>query len=376
MATIPFPLLLSLLAVLALSACSGGSSDSASDNTDAPDVVDSSDPAPDSPAPDTTPGTAPDTGAAPVAVDSASLATSGCQNAVILNGFAYAACGDGIELVDLQSLERSFISQPADDITGDADIGVLFTQSGNTLLQFDLTDPMQPDLIATLDTNFSLFSGVSAANGILAVSAGSTDSNTEIFSYSANTLTRQISGIPVVDNQTGNPDVHVASTANGALAFYSQDLGAVANWGIQIIEFDTSANILEQPDVVVLTPGQFTGTFAPPVGPANFPLESEFLDDKLYVAHFAANGIQVIDRAANDSLSLIPLGYEPVNIATDGNQLFVVAVERSSVDIISPDSETVTETIDLPLQQPTGIAASATHIAVADRTAGLIIVQR
>ena len=180
----------------------------------------------------------------------------------------------------------------------------------------------------------------------------------------------------MVDNQTGNPDVHVASTANGALAFYSQDLGAVANWGIQIIEFDTSANILAQPEVVVLTPGQFTGTFGPPVGPANFPLESEFLDDKLYVAHFAANGIQVIDRAANDSLSLIPLGYEPVNIATDGNQLFVVAVERSSVDIISPNSETVTETIDLPLQQPTGIAASATHIAVADRTAGLIIVQR
>ena len=362
MNTIQFPLLLSFLTVLSLSACSGGSGDSAPDS-EATDIVDSGEPAPD------TVGT-------PATVDSASLATNGCQNTVILNEFAYAACGDGIELVDLQSMERNFISQPADDITGDADQGVLFTQSGNTLLQFDLTDPMQPNLIATLTTNFSIFSGISAANGILAVSAGSTNSDTEIYTYDSNTLTLQISGIPVVDNRTGNPDVHVASTANGALAFYSQDLGAVANWGIQIIEFDTSANILTQPEVVVLTPGQFTDSFGPPVGPANFPLESEYLADKLYVAHFAANGIHVIDRSANDALSLIPLGYEPTNITTDGNQLFVVAVENSFVDIISPDTETVVDTLSLPLQQATGIAASATHIAVADRTSGLIIMQR
>ena len=84
----------------------------------------------------------------------------------------------------------------------------------------------------------------------------------------------------------------------------------------------------------------------------------------------------MIDRSANDSLSLIPLGYEPINIATDGNQLFVVSLERSSVDIISPVTETVVETLSLPLQQPTGIAATATHIAVADRTSGLIIMQR
>ena len=150
----------------------------------------------------------------------------------------------------------------------------------------------------------------------------------------------------------------------------------MSNWGIQIIEFDTNANILAQPDVVVLTHGQFTGSFGSPVGPANFPLESEFLVDRLYIAHFAANGIQVIDRSADDSLSLIPLGYKPTNIATDGNQLFVVALERSFVDIISPVTETVIETLILPLQQPTGIAASATHIAVADRTSGLIIMQR
>ena len=362
MTTISIPVLLSFFAIVLLGACSGGSSGPTSDNDDTTDTTDNGEPAPDN--------------NTPLIVDSASLATNGCQNTVILNGFAYAACGDGIELVNLQSLQRNFISQPADDITGDANLGVLFTQSGNTLSQFDLTNPMQPNLVATLPTNFLIFSGISAANGILVVSGGSTNSNTEVYSYDSNSLTQQISNIPLVDDRTGNPDVHVAPTDNGALAFYSQDLGTIANWGIQIIEFDTSGNILAQPEVVVLTPGQYTGRFGPPIGPANFPLESEFLIDRLYVAHFAANGIQVIDRSANDALSLIPLGYEPTNITTDGNQLLVVALERSFVDIISPVTETVTETLELPLQQPTGIAATTTHIAVADRTSGLIIVQR
>jgi len=309
-------------------------------------------------------------------IDANSLATVGCQNVVIVNGFAYAACGSGIEVVQLATLERNFIPEPADDITSDSSLGLLFTQSGSTLQQFDLVDPMEPNLIATAGTNFSIFSGVSAANGILVVSAGSTASDTEVYAYDATTLTLVVSGIPLVDDRTGNPDVHVASTANGALAFYSEDLGAVANWGIQIIEFDVNGNILDLPEVVVLTPRLFTGTFGSPFGPANFPMESEFLNDRLYVAHFAANGIHVIDLSASNALTLIPLGYEPTNIATDGVELFVVAVELDTVDIINPVSEEDVDTIALPLRQPIGVAASTTHIAVADRVAGLIVVTR
>lgn len=309
-------------------------------------------------------------------IDANSLATAGCQNVVIVNGFAYAACSTGIEIVDLESFERNFIPLPADDITSDASLGLLFTQSGTTLQQFDLVDPMAPNLINTVDTNFSLFSGVSAANGILVVSAGSTASNTEVYAYDASTLNLVISGIPLVDDRTGNPDVHVAATADGALAFYSEDLGAVTNWGIQIIEFDSNGNILDLPDVVVLTPGPFTGSFGVPFGPANFPVESEFLNDRLFVAHFAANGIQVIDRTASDELSLIPLGYEPTNIATDGIELFVVGVELDTVDTLNPITEEIVETIVLPLQQPVGVAASTTHIAVADRVSGLVVSSR
>ena len=311
-----------------------------------------------------------------IEVDANSLASTGCQNVVIVDEFAYAACDDGIEVVDLNTLDRNFVSLPADDISGDANFGVLFTQSGSTLQQLDLVDPMQPNPITTVGTNFSLFSGVSAANGVLAVSAGSGGSNTQVYTYDSNSLTLAISGIPLVDSRTGNPDVHVAATNNGAIAFYSQDLGAVANWGIQIVEFDTNGNIVNLPDVLVLTPGMFTGSFGVPFGPANFPLEGEFLNDRLFAAHFASDGIQVIDRSNSDALSLIPLGYEPTNIATDGAELFVVGVDVSTVDIVNPITDTVVDTLELPLQQPVGIAASETHLAIADRSAGLIIVTR
>lgn len=379
--------LLLLITVFSVSACSsGGGSDSAiADAADEVDDVSENIETPDAPI-DQTNGEGDiseeiETPDAPIdqlaiGLDTNSLATEGCQNVVIIDGYAYAACGNGIEIVDLDSFERNFIALPADDITGDAELAILFTQSRDTLQQLDLADPMAPSPIATVETNFSIFSGVSAANGILVVSAGASGSNTEVYAYDATTLSLVVNGIPLVDSRTGNPDVHVASTANGALAFYSEDIGAVANWGIQIVEFDTNGNILELPELVVLTPGPFTGSFGVPFGPANLPVESEFLNDRLYIAHFAASGIEVIDRANSDALSLIPLGYEPTNIATDGSDLFVVGVELSTVDTIDPISEAVVDTISLPLQQPVGIAASATHIAVADRSAGLIVTTR
>ena len=316
------------------------------------------------------------TGDTTVEFDSNSLAPGGCQNVVIINEFAYAACGTGIEVVNLNSMQRNFIPVPADDITGDDGFGILFTQSGNTLTQLDLADPLAPDIIATVNTNFAIFSGISAANGILVVSGGSGGSDTQVYLYDFNSLSLSTSGIAQVDSATGNPDVHVTATANGALAFYSQDIGLVANWGIQIVEFDADANILDIPAVVVLTPGRFTGSFGFPFGPANLPVESEFLNDRLYVAHFAANGLQVIDRLASDTLSLIPLGYEPSNVATDGTQLFVVGVDRTIIDTVNPVTETVVDSFSLPLRQAVGVAANDSHIAVADRSAGLIIVTR
>ena len=46
-----------------------------------------------------------------------SLASNGCLNVVIANDFAYAACGQEIEVISLTTLERRLINVAADDIS-------------------------------------------------------------------------------------------------------------------------------------------------------------------------------------------------------------------------------------------------------------------
>lgn len=302
---------------------------------------------------------------------------SDCLNVVIVDGYAYGACNSELVVVELASGTSFIIDSEADDISADAERGLLFTQSGTTITMFSLDDPTAPQVAATVTANFSVFSGLSAANCVLAVSGGAGGSNTRIFNYSLDdlTLTLATDGIPLVDNRTGAPDILVIPVDGGAQGFYSQDLGAVANWGIQIVDFNGSGGVINTPPVVTLTPGQFQGPFGFPFGPANFPVESEFLNGKLYVANFAAEGLEVIDLANNNDLSVIPLGYEPINVATDGVSLFVVASTNSTVDIVNPDSGEIIESLG-NLDTPTGVAATDTHIAIADRTLGLIVIPR
>ncbi|WP_299682760.1 hypothetical protein [uncultured Dokdonia sp.] len=301
----------------------------------------------------------------------------GCTNVVVVNGYAYATCGATIQIAELATDQRSAVSIAADDIAVDPVNELLFIQRGTTIQMLTYSDPSAPEVVATVSANFAIFSGLSAANCVLAVSGGAGGSNTQIFNYSASqgTLELATNGIPIVDNRTGAPDVFVRPVSGGAQGFYSQDLGNVANWGIQIVNFNGAGEVLSIPDVIVLTPGQFQGPFGAPFGPANFPVESEYLNGSLYVANFAANGIEVIDLDANNAVSQIPLGYEPTNIGTDGEFLFVVGVTHTEVDVIDPSSSSVIISLGT-LNQPTGVAANETHVAVADQSLGLVVIPR
>jgi hypothetical protein len=352
-----------------LSACGGGSGDAEEPQVNPPAENGGTPPPP--------PGN--DNGNGETPTESGSLASNGCLNVVIVNGYAYAACGSEIEVAELATLERSLINVSANDITFDADEQLLFTQAGNVLTALDISNPAQPNVLGTAGTNFAAFSGVSAANGVLVVSGGAGGSNTQVYTYtnSDNPITLATNGITLVDNTTGNPDVTLTATAEGVTAFYSQDIGNVANWAIQIAQLDSNGNVLSVEDDVVLTPGAFN--FNQALTPANFPVESEFLNDRLYVANFAAQGLEVIDLAdGNTLLPRIFLSYEPTNVATDGDQLFVVGVANGTVDVIDPVSSNVMESLEPTggLVQPVGVAASSTHVVVADRTNGLLIIAR
>ena len=303
---------------------------------------------------------------------------SRCRNVVIVGDYAYAACSGEIRIAELATGDITTFSAAANDITADAERQLIFTQSGTTIRMYDVSSPTAPVELDSATANFSIFSGLSAAGCVLAVSGGAGGSNTQVYLYSADNGTLQLTtnGIPVVDGTTGAPDVHVAVTGSSEItAFYSEDIGAVANWAIQPAIFNGGAVLQSTPTRTVLTSGAFGGPFGDPFGPANFPVESEFLDGLLYVAHFAVQGIEIVDVASGNLLTPIDLTYQPTNIGTDGVALFVVGVTNSTVDIIDPDTGTIAASVG-SLNTPTGVDANATHIAVADQILGLIIIPR
>jgi hypothetical protein len=311
----------------------------------------------------------------PLSSGDANFTTEGCTNVVIFNGYAYGACGDQIEIVNLENGSRNAIPVAADDIAIDASTQNLFVQSRTLLQALSLTDPFAPNLIASTQTNFAIFSGVGAANGVVVVSAGSRTSDTQVYNFNTGDFNLINNGITEVDRVTGNPDVHVVETANGIRAFYSQDLGLVTNWGIQIVDFNADGTVLNIPNVIELASQQFTGGFSL-IAPANFPLESEFLNNRLYVAHFAVNGIQVVDLNNDNAISSINLGYQPINIATDGTLLFTVGTTSNVVSILNPNTNALSRLTVNAIRQARGVAVNSEYIVIADLQEGLIVLDR
>lgn len=302
-----------------------------------------------------------------------SLASNGCSNVIILNGHAYAACGREIEVIALDTKQRSLVNIPADDITVDLSTETIFIQSGNSISSLNTSNPLQPRVTASASTSFGFFSGISAANGVVVTSGGT--SNTRVFTYTANSIRTATNGISIVDRRTGSPDVNVIPTTNGARAFYSQDLGSVRNWGIQTVDFNTNGTVTAIPQVVTLSPGPLRNSFSL-FTPANFPVESEFLNNRLYIAHFASNSVEIINTNNGNTESSIPLGFTPVNISTDGTSLFVVGLNGDSVRMINPSNNNIDIININDLEQPRGIAATNQFIAIADSSEGLILFER
>lgn len=299
-----------------------------------------------------------------------------CDNVIIFNDFAYGACGGVIEIVNLSNGARNRIAIAANDIAVDQSNATLFVQATNTIHALSISDPFTPRVIATSATNFGSFSGIDAANGVVVVSGGNRSNNTQVYRFDGNRLNLTANGIPSVDSVMGNPDVHVIPTTNGLRAFYSQDLNAVTNWGIQIVDFNTNGTVQSTEAVIELNTLRFPDSFEL-IAPASFPLESEFLNNRLYVGHFAINGIEVIDFNTENTLrSTIDLGYQPINITTDGTSLFIVGTTRNVLSIVNPNTNVVdTQVID-EIQQARGVAANANFIVIADRQAGLLVINR
>ena len=305
--------------------------------------------------------------------------TSGTNNVVVSGSFAYAAAGGvGLIVVDLDTLQVvNAISPPGtsntiDDVSIDGDLLFTLDASGaGAISAFSVTTPQQPTLVSgPVGATVSPFAGISAANGRVVVSGG-----TGLLSVRNYDSTGNISGIvSQIDLGIGQPDVLISN--DGDTGYVSTDFAGSfdgSGFGISVID------ISSPPTTLLDRVGIIGAGFSPGVsGPANFPIESAIQGNTLYVA--SGNGVVALDISNPNSLSTlatIPLSTNPVNIDAVGDTLYVVGnVPTNTLTTIDVSnlSSPVIQTQTLPAAgNPLGVAATASHVVVADSNLGLVV---
>ena len=307
------------------------------------------------------------------------LSTAGTNNVAVAGQYAYAAAGSqGVVIVDLSGPEIAGVVAPPgftgtiDDVSIDGDLLFTLDAAGlGGLSVFSIENPMQPTLVSgPVTVGVSPFAGVSAANGRVVVSGGTRLLSRR--SYQANgTLGGAVS---TIDLGIGQPDVLVAE--DGETAFVSTDFAGFFDgqtFGITVIDIaGPTLSILDR--VGIAGAGFSPGSDAP----ANFPIESAQSGDTLYVA--SGNGVSVFDVSnpnAVQTLALIPLNTNPVNIDVVGNMLYVVgnlpAPTLTTIDVSVLSSPSFLTRILPAGSRPLGVAATSTSVVVADENLGILV---
>jgi len=311
---------------------------------------------------------------------------SGVDNVAISGEIVYGAAGPSGLVVHRLTDGAAIggVAPPAgtssiDDVAVAGEL--LFTLDASrpgALSVYSLADPAAPRLVAgPVAVDVGPFAGVSAAGGIVAVSGGT--GRLSAYSYDA---TGSLSASPALtDLGIGQPDILLAAADGGAIGFVSTDfMGRVdgVDFGLSVIAINRT---LAMPTLL----GRFgipgSGFTAGARQPANFPVESAVFGDTLYVAH--GGGISVFDVTAPAQTSLratIDPGFPAVNIDADGDILFVVAAAPAArlaiIDVSDASAPQLVQSIDLSGGDPTGVAVSVSHIAIADARRGVMILPR
>ena len=307
------------------------------------------------------------------------LDTFATNNVAVAGQFAFAAAGSqGLVIVDLSVPEIAGVIAPPgatgsiDDVSIDGDLLFSLDASGaGALSVFSIANPMQPTLVSgPITVGVSPFAGVSAANQRVVVSGGTGLLSER--SYAINgTLAASAS---TIDLGVGQPDVLVAE--DGETAFVSTDFSGLfdgQSFGITTVNIaGPNLSILDRIGIVG------AGFSAGVAAPANFPIESAQSGDTLYVA--SGNGVSVFDVSNPSSvqtLALIPLNTNPVNIDVVGNTLYVVGNSPTptltTIDV-SVLSSPVVDTTVLPTgSNPLSVAATSTSVVIADSNLGILV---
>lgn len=298
-------------------------------------------------------------------------------NVAAHGGFAYATRGtDGVEIIELAAPGWRRVVAPAPGTSADdlaiAD-GLLFmldARSPGHLSVFSLENPALPALVqAPVPVDVGPFSGVSAANGLVVVSGG-----TSLLSLRRYTDDGHLGAqFAAADLGRGQPDVLLAP--DGRHAFVSvHDEGPL----FSLVVLRLTAQPLAANEIARLRLDTYGFT---PGGarPASFPIEMAIAGAELLIA--SAAGLQVID--VSDPARPLPRATLapralPVNVdARDGIAAVVGSdpdPELTLVDLADPSAPRLLRSIRLPEGSlATGVAIAGRQVVVAAHAAGTLV---
>ncbi len=299
-------------------------------------------------------------------------------NVVTVGGRAFGTLADdGFEIVNLtHPVERQEVAPPAgsesvDDIAfADGFLFVLDARQPGHLSVFVLSDSARPVLTSgPVVVPVGPFSGVSAGNGRVIVSGGT--SSLTLFNYDSEG--RLSSEVASIDLGRGQPDVLVAP--DGKRAFVSTHFFG-PYFGLTTLEIGSdSAALMKRGEVDLDTYGFTDGG----TKPANFPVEAALSQNTLFIAHAAGLGIISIENLADPKLvGVVDLGIKAVNVDVFGSVAGVVGSSPQEtlvlLDISNPAHPVIKQSVPLPDGcLPTSVSISEEYVVVATQKKGLLI---
>lgn len=219
------------------------------------------------------------------------------------------------------------------------------------------------------------FNGISALNGNLIVSGGTTYLNR--FTY---TNDGKLHGPIDFGRDRGHPDVLLSE--DGQAAFISTDFdGGVNGFGVTSLFIGNQLQIPFILSELRIPESGFTIGVTKPVG---FPIKTATLNNNLIVAH--GGGLTIINLIENyvfDQSENIDIGISSVAITIDNDIAYVIGYQNETPMLVRVDLSDInnplilsTEILETGNNLPTSIAVSDNEIYIAAGTAGLIILPK
>ncbi len=304
------------------------------------------------------------------------------NNVVTDEQYAYAALGgEGIAIMDLQTRNYTVLAPPSpsdsvDDISLDGDVLFTMDATGSDFLSsINVADPLSPTLASgPVALTADVFSGVSAANGRVVVSGGTSLLTSRSYSPTG-VLANDVASM---DLGIGQPDVLIAP--DGELAYVSTDFFGTFNgqtFGITTLDLTNSPlNIVSRTGLVG---AGFSAGFQ---APANFPIESAISGATLVVAH--GGGLSILNAADGALQNTIPaaaLGFSAVNVDIVDQIAFVIGLAPSGssmlaqIDLTNPSTPPAIQTLS-GVTSATGVDANDDFIVIAANANGLQVIER